>query len=180
MLRTIVRLLPAMLLLAATTADARPAQRSRQNADAGNGDAARLLALHNALRAEAGTPPLVWNARLADDARGWAASLARRGAFEHSPQPRRRDAGENLFTGKTGNYQVEAMIGRFADEKRYFRPGRFPAISATGNWQDVGHYSQIVWRTTREVGCAIATGRGRDTLVCRYAPPGNIHGEMVP
>ena len=52
-----------------------------------------------------------------------------------------------------------------------------------------GHYTQMVWRTTKEVGCATASGSGSVSqaqgggsgevvyLVCRYSPPGNMQGE---
>lgn len=40
-----------------------------------------------------------------------------------------------------------------------------------------GHYTQIVWRDTREVGCAkknYTDGRWKGVIwVCRYSPPGN-------
>ena len=63
--------------------------------------------------------------------------------------------------------------------QQYFVPGIFPPVSMTGNGADVGHYTQIVWRKTTEVGGAIATGGGNDVLVCRYSQPGNIIGEPV-
>jgi pathogenesis-related protein 1 len=40
-----------------------------------------------------------------------------------------------------------------------------------------GHYTQIVWAGTREVGCAVATGGGRQVWVCNYDPPGNWIGK---
>ena len=39
-----------------------------------------------------------------------------------------------------------------------------------------GHYTQIVWGTTRAVACAVATDRRREVWVCNYDPPGNIVG----
>jgi hypothetical protein len=65
----------------------------------------------------------------------------------------------------------------FLDERRYFRPATFPHVSLTGEWADVGHYTQIVWRETKEVGCAIDSAKGQDVLVCRYFPAGNVQGQ---
>ena len=62
---------------------------------------------------------------------------------------------------------------------RQFKPGTFPEITRTKKWEDVAHYTQIIWPDTREVGCALATVNGRDALVCRYSPPGNIFGQPV-
>ena len=71
----------------------------------------------------------------------------------------------------------DEMVGAWIDEKRFFRPGRFPDNSTTGNWATVAHYTQIVWRGTNEIGCGIASGQSMDYLVCRYARPGKIIGE---
>ena len=57
-----------------------------------------------------------------------------------------------------------------------FRPGAFPDNSATGDWHAVAHYTQIVWPTTTEVGCALASSATTDYFVCRYAPTGNKDG----
>jgi len=43
----------------------------------------------------------------------------------------------------------------------------------------VGHYTQMIWRNTTEVGCAVAERDDRQILVCRYSPPGNVRGEMA-
>jgi hypothetical protein len=71
------------------------------------------------------------------------------------------------------------MIGAFVNEKRDYVHAAFPKVSRTGKWQDVGHYTQVVWRDTREVGCAIARGAKDDFLVCRYWPAGNWMGQLA-
>jgi pathogenesis-related protein 1 len=48
------------------------------------------------------------------------------------------------------------------------------AKEARGN--DIRHYTQIVWRKTRAVGCAVATARRREVWVYNYDPPGNVIG----
>ena len=138
----------------------------------------RLLGAHNAERLQMGIAPLSWSPVLAGQAQVWAADLARRGVFEHSKD--RQGAGENLWMGTSGYYQPEAMIGAFIGERQYFKRGKFPEVSTTGRWQDVGHYTQLIWPATRELGCAVATGNGRDVLVCRYLPAGNMIGDLVP
>jgi hypothetical protein len=82
--------------------------------------------------------------------------------------------------GTRGAFSPEQMIASWTAEKRLFRPGIFPAVSATGNWLDVSHFSTMIWSTTTRVGCAIRVGRSMDVLVCRYSPPGNIDGQRVP
>jgi hypothetical protein len=140
---------------------------------------ARLLAAHNRERAAIGIPPLEWDRQLAANAKVWADALAETGTFEHSPA----DAsdpdveGENLWAGTRGAWSPEEMIGLWIAEKRDYRPGIFPAVSRSGELEKVGHYTQVIWRNTRRVGCALAQGRKEDVLVCRYAEGGNVIGE---
>ncbi len=136
----------------------------------------RLLAAHNRERALLGVPALAWNAALARDAAGWATHLARTGAFAHAPDGP-DPQGENLWAGTRGYYSAEAMVGGWIAEKKDFRPGIFPHVSRTGDWDDVGHYTQVAWRATGQVGCAVAQGAREDVLVCRYAEAGNVDGE---
>lgn len=140
-------------------------------------EAERLLASHNAERGRLGLPPLVWNADLARKAQSWATHLLTIGSLQHAPDSHRAGSGENLWMGTAGKWDSDAMVEMFLDERRYFREASFPDVSLTGNWTDVGHYSQIVWRKTREIGCAIDSGNGKDVLVCRYFPAGNVYGQ---
>ncbi len=135
----------------------------------------RLLAAHNLERTELSVPPLRWNRRLAADAERWARVLAEANVLAHAPDTRRQ--GENLWAGSSGVYSPEDMVGLWAAEKSNYQEGIFPANSRTGDLADVGHYTQIIWADTREVGCAIARGEFADFLVCRYANGGNVLGE---
>ena len=70
-------------------------------------------------------------------------------------------------------------LGPTVEEVRYFHTGQFPDVSSTGRWSDVGHYTQLIWRGTQQVGCAVGQGRANDILVCRYWPAGNVMGQPV-
>lgn len=139
-----------------------------------------MLAVHNRERSRLGIAPLAWDAQLASAASGYARELERRGRLEHSAVESRPGQGENLWMGTHGAYALEAMAGGWAGERRIFRAGTFPNVSTSGKWQDVAHYTQMVWRGTSRVGCALEQGRNWDFLVCRYSPPGNVLGQRVP
>jgi len=138
----------------------------------------RVLAAHNRERRDLGLVPLSWNAALARSARRWANYLASTGRFEHAPESPRSPEGENLWAGTKGYYSPEAMVDAWIREKKFFRPGTFPDNSTTGRMEDVGHYTQVVWRATTQVGCAESRSRKEDILVCRYAEAGNYRGEV--
>lgn len=138
----------------------------------------RVLAQHNLEREDVGVPAMHWNAALAVSAQQWADHLARTGRFEHAPENRYAPQGENLWAGTRGYYSPEAMVSAWIREKRYFKPGAFPNNSVTGNVEDVGHFTQVAWRDSREVGCAVATSSREDILVCRYTQAGNYIGEQ--
>jgi Cysteine-rich secretory protein family len=141
---------------------------------------AEVLGRHNAERRRAGVPPLKWDFALADGARAYANELARSNVLRHSPRTGRRGIGENLWKGTRDYYRPTVMVGAWASERSMFQAAHFPNVSTTGNWADVGHYTQMIWPGTQRVGCAIAKAPRSDVLVCRYWPSGNIDGHFVP
>lgn len=137
----------------------------------------RVLASQNMERSSLGLSPLDWDATLAGSAQQWAGYLARTGRFEHSRDNASHSEGENLWAGSKGYYTPEAMTGAWIAEKRHFILGIFPDNSDTGNVEDVGHYTQLVWRSSKRIGCALAEGSSEDFLVCRYSDAGNWVGD---
>jgi len=136
-----------------------------------------VLGAHNGARARFGVPALSWSEQLAVEALGHAQHMARTGVYGHDQTPgRRKKMGENLWRGQRGVFSYDVMIGVMVDEARLFRAGAFPDNSVNGNWSAVAHYTQIVWPTTTEVGCALASSATTDYFVCRYAPTGNKDG----
>ena len=142
--------------------------------------AMRVVQLHNQTRASAGVQPIYWDAALAAAADRYAVELARTVRWGHSSPATRPGQGENLWMGTRGAFSVDQMVGSWASEGRWFQRGRFPQVSATGNWAEVGHYSQMIWPGTLRVGCAVRSSARNDYLVCRYSPAGNVVGVTVP
>ena len=141
----------------------------------GGPGAEEVVQAHNKYRAEVGVPPVQWSSDLANKAQEWANYLASNLLFQHSQS---QDEGENLWIGTSHAFSFTQMIDTFGGEKQNFRFGVFPNVSKTGNWVDVGHYTQVVWKTTTQVGCAGSDGRdGNYRFVCRYSPSGNFIGQ---
>ena len=136
-----------------------------------------VLNAHNAARRQFGVAPVAWNDELAAGALAHAEYMAATGIYGHDQTPgRRRKSGENLWRGTRGVFSYDIMVGVMVEEARYFRSGSFPDNAVNGDWHSVAHYTQIVWPTTTEVGCALASSATTDYFVCRYAPTGNKDG----
>jgi hypothetical protein len=140
--------------------------------------AERLLDAHNRERTAVGAAPLVWDAKLAADAASYGPALAALRRLVHSPRESRPGERENLAMVSHGALSAEQLVGMWSREKLLLTPGLFPNVSRTGQWQDVAHYTQMVWPTTTHVGCAIFAADW-DYLICRYSPPGNKDGKPV-
>ncbi len=129
-------------------------------------DMQSLLAAHNDSRAEHCAPPLTWSAELAATAQDWANQLATGCTFEHKPNNR---FGENLAGGSPGMLDGRAVTAMWYDEVAKYR---FPD---GGFSMETGHFTQVVWKGTTQIGCAKATC-SMDLWVCEYDAPGNMQG----
>ncbi len=127
-----------------------------------------MLQAHNSIRRSLGVPPLTWSDGLAARAHEWAQSLLKRGQFFHHPKSA---FGENLFEMIGAHASPTQVVDEWASESKNY-DYRSNRCSGT-----CGHYTQIVWRETKEVGCGVARGTRREIWVCEYDPPGNLIGK---
>jgi uncharacterized protein YkwD len=129
--------------------------------------ARQILAAHNAIRSPLGLPPLQWSATLARFAREWAGTLLARRQFAHRPHS---PYGENLFEIQGAAASPREVVESWGSEARDYD---YRSNRCRGQ---CGHYTQIVWRSTRSVGCAVARRADVEIWVCNYDPPGNFVG----
>ncbi len=128
-----------------------------------------ILDAHNRWRSQVNVPPLRWSKELADAAQTWANNLSARGVIEHNGG-RPSGAGENIAAASGS---VANMVDMWGNEgKDYNRTTN----SCSGS--SCGHYTQVVWKNTTNLGCGVAPIRRYGmVLVCNYDPPGNVNGE---
>ena len=129
-----------------------------------------ILDAHNRVRAQTGAPPLTWSDQLAAVAQQWADYLLRSGEFCHRTPSR---FGENLFEIRGRPAPPTLSVDRWAAEAADYDAGRNSCRSGVR----CGHYTQIIWRATKRVGCAVARAGNREVWVCNYDPPGNVIGQ---
>lgn len=177
MRRVIVSLVLAVIASGAA-AQERTARRSPAQPSAVEDLNSRLLEAHNSARRAVGVPDLNWSPTLAEQAQVWAEALVASGRFEHDVA--RGAVGENLWTGWGRRFSPEEMVGAWTDEREDYVHGAFPDVRRRDGGP-VGHYTQVVWRDTAEVGCALALADAnrRAVLACRYSPPGNVIGRTA-
>lgn len=129
--------------------------------------AREMVLLHNAVRLRVGTAPLKWSEQLASVAQEWANGLMQNGQFVHSHNPK---YGENLYEISGAPGTPAGVVKAWAEEVSDYDYGSNTCRGVCG------HYTQVIWNDTKEVGCAVARGGGREVWVCEYAPPGNWVG----
>jgi len=158
-----------------------------------------VLDRHNQLRAQVaqgnqpGQPPaanmnqLVWNTELADIAQRWADQCN----FGHDDNRNKLDGtqvGQNVaFSGNSRQQNEDELtnvaigqVDNWFNEVSMFNPN---SISNYMFDFSTGHYSQMVWADTTELGCGSVYyqegGFWRYYLVCNYAVAGNFQGMAV-
>ncbi|CAI9104200.1 OLC1v1002829C1 [Oldenlandia corymbosa var. corymbosa] len=130
------------------------------------------LDAHNAARAQVGVGAINWDDNLAAYAQNYADQAQAEDTCDtlvHSQGP----YGENLAGGTgdfTGRQAVELWVqegGDYDYESNSCAPDKV-----------CGHYTQVVWQNSVNVGCArVVCANGWAYVICSYDPPGNVIGE---
>ncbi|CAL1353328.1 unnamed protein product [Linum trigynum] len=131
---------------------------------------AQMLAAHNAVRARHRLPRLTWSTKLANYAKWYANQRRKDCRLVHSTG----DYGENIFWGQGKRWKGTDAVKDWAAQEVYYDYGRDACMAN----RDCLHYTQLVWRSTRRVGCArIKCANGDTYVVCEYDPHGNVIGQ---
>jgi hypothetical protein len=165
-----------------------------------SGEELAICNKHNTHRAQHGVPPLNWSADLAKNAQNWVngchTAKDDKGNVFFCHQSKTYGCGtdpnykygENLSWGSPSRTGVEAVDGWYcegdASNYDYNNPKLIGGtmFGCDNNPNKVnGHFTQIVWKATKSVGCAKNTcslGGVSGTLwACEYDPPGNFNAD---
>lgn len=128
-----------------------------------------ILDAHNALRAQHCAAPLAWSDTVARAAKTWVDRLAARGCvLQHSET----NYGENIAGGSASTQSPEQVVNMWYRERDGYDFAR------GGFSMRTGHFTQVVWRGSQQLGCASATCGDMRLWVCNYDPPGNMQGDF--
>jgi len=129
-----------------------------------------FLTAHNDVRAAHGAADLTWSYTLAAKADIWASDCVwahTNGVLLDTPY------GENMVAAP-GHLSIQAAVDAFTQDEFQYKPSK-PTYN---------HWTQVVWKDTTEVGCAVSQCNNIfDDLatyyVCFYNPPGNVVGQAL-
>ncbi|XP_053567086.1 serotriflin-like [Bombina bombina] len=135
-----------------------------------------IVDTHNNLRRKASPPAknmlkMIWNNEAAKTAERWAKTCNQ----HHSPTEVRQipnfGCGENLFLSSF-KASWKDVIESFYSEVVDFQFGKGAKIDG----QEIGHYTQVMWYSSYQVGCYVAecpSSQYQYYYVCHYCPSGN-------
>lgn len=124
--------------------------------------------LHNAYRKRHGVRVLAWSPRVASSAEAWARNCE----FKHQSQSR---YGENLYA-VWGMPNIARALSNAA--AAWYDEVSAYSYDNPGFSMKTGHFTQVVWKNSRRLGCAARQCGSMTLVVCRYDPPGNVMGQF--
>lgn len=115
------------------------------------------------------------NQNLRSISQDWAETLAREDRFAYRPNT---NYGENIYCLWSSDRNAKAnpknVCRSWYDEIKEFNFG----VEAKGMFK-AGHFSQMVWKSSLELGVGVAkTKKGKVLVVCNYDPRGNVVGQF--
>lgn len=144
---------------------------------------AEMLKAHNKHRTMVGVPVLNWSASLATTAQAYADKLKVTKACkpEHSYAA---ELGENLYWASAMIYsngisKVQPITPtQVADSWGSEKENYSYVTNSCAAGKVCGHYTQIIWESTTEIGCGNAVCADNTQIwVCNYSPAGNFVGK---
>ena len=131
---------------------------------------ADMLTKHNEYRQIHQVANLKRSSTIESVAQTYAQTLVGLGYLMHSSS----GYGENLYWGpKTSNVGNAAVTNWYSEISLY-------KFDQPGYSSGIGHFSQIVWKNSKELGCGISCGSDNYCyVVCNYNPPGNYLNQFA-
>ncbi|KAG8192347.1 hypothetical protein JTE90_002167 [Oedothorax gibbosus] len=136
------------------------------------------LRIHNHYRADHGSPCLHLSTEVSAFSQKWADRLAKEDHFHHSNHPK---YGENLFVSYMSDNSLPMATAKEVVESWYAEQKFYPfGCHITRDIiYKAGHFTQVIWRNSRELGIGRSISRtNRVYVVANYFPAGNVFNKF--
>ncbi|KAL8814406.1 MAG: hypothetical protein Q9223_006362 [Gallowayella weberi] len=180
-----------------------PTQPTSSGGDVGSeGYKSAVLEHHNIHRANHSADALEWDETLA----GYAEQVAKSCVYAHDRTPGGGGYGQNIAAGTPAKQVAQILTNAFYNDEMMLYPGYGNDSPDMTHFEKWGHFSQMLWGSTKKVGCYsyscnpntdtktdcnpatgqsylgnVACGPTSGTYpvftVCNYSPPGNYAGQ---
>ena len=140
-----------------------------------------LVQQHNTLRAKHRVGKLTKLKAIADMAQKTADQCARIKNLKHTSdyyldQP----VGQNLYLSTWAPSAADVIKRWYYEEEPHYDYTK----GKSKDGETTGHFTQVVWKNSKQIGCAVANGNymtfsGSYYVCCNYYPAGNYYGQYV-
>lgn len=135
------------------------------------------LRAHNEYRTKHGVPALKLSKKLCRYAEEWATIIARRGILQHRD---RSPYGENIFCSWSSQLGASITVDGREPVTNWYKEVSNHAFGREPSTLKTGHFTQVIWLDSRELGVGLAKNRsGQVFVVANYDPPGNFIGSFT-
>ncbi|RKH33391.1 hypothetical protein D7Y13_05885 [Corallococcus praedator] len=140
-----------------------------------------LLNAHNGYRSRHDAPRLEVDPALVAFAKGRAREVSTSEGLGEAHRGLVHGYGENLYWAGSST-KAEAAAIAAAAVKAWYDEMKLYDFKNGSSSKATGHFTQLVWKGTTKVGCAVAQGKGsrlyETYVVCNYQAPGNMMGDF--
>ena len=139
-----------------------------------------LVNLHNTLRAKHKSPKLTKSDAVAKFAKQATDHCVQKGGLEHTYHTYQGTTiGQNLYLASWAPSADDVVKSWYYNEEPHYDYAK----GTSKDGEVTGHFTAMVWKSTKEVGCAYSTGKWGNYngyyVACEYYPLGNVRGQYT-
>lgn len=135
------------------------------------------LTEHNKKRADHGVSPLEWSEECEKHAKMWVQHLVELDSLAHDHES---GLGENCgyFNSSSATTKPDILWAENVSNMWYNEISKYN-FDKNDYQPQTGHFTQMVWKGSEKMGCAIAKKGTKVFIVANYFPPGNFMGKYA-
>ncbi|KAK9882009.1 hypothetical protein WA026_018861 [Henosepilachna vigintioctopunctata] len=133
-----------------------------------------FLKAHNKYRALHGADPLELDRKLCKYAEEWAKHIASKNVLEPRPNC---NYGENIY--KVSSTDPSFSLEGYVPVEKWYDESKKHVYDKEPNDLSTGHFTQLIWKSSKHLGVGIAKHKGSIIVVANYSPAGNFVKQFI-